>query len=297
MLLLTIVYQGENDLVFKLNELKEYFKEKNVILGISESIEKDTHFIKIFCGDDNITDKFKKTFLHYVANIVFKILISEFYDREMTNLVSDNYFFLQQDEIRDIEIITMKMLKEENFQMDDTGIYCMNRKNNIIRNIIGCIEENNQININGFMTFRLNCMRNDIEAIIDKVVDKYMIEKEYTEFIRLLKYFVDFQESKMAEINIVVDINGKYNVLDSKGKEAFDEFLNDIDKDKILDNNVEDLIISGLITNSPEKINIYGLKNCQNKEFIDTIKNVFTDRVSIMNEDNMYKHRVTEKIK
>ena len=32
-------------------------------------------------------------------------------------------------------------------------------------------------------------LREDIEEIIDKVVEKYMVEKEYKEFIRLLKIF------------------------------------------------------------------------------------------------------------
>lgn len=33
--------------------------------------------------------------------------------------------------------------------------------------------------------------REDIEKIIDKVVEGYMVEKEYKEFVRFLKYFVD----------------------------------------------------------------------------------------------------------
>ena len=35
-------------------------------------------------------------------------------------------------------------------------------------------------------------LREDIEFIIDKV-EKYMVEKEYTEFIKLLKYFVKYR--------------------------------------------------------------------------------------------------------
>ena len=43
----------------------------------------------------------------------------------------------------------------------------------------------------------------EIEQIIDKVIEMYTVEKEYGEFVKLLKYFVDMQESKIDEINII----------------------------------------------------------------------------------------------
>ena len=43
--------------------------------------------------------------------------------------------------------------------------------------------------------------------------------------------------------------------------------------------NTEDIIISGLITNAPKKIKIYNEEYCINKEFIQTIKSVFGERV------------------
>ena len=32
-----------------------------------------------------------------------------------------------------------------------------------------------------------------------------MVEKEYNEFIKLLKYFVEIQESKVDEVNILIE--------------------------------------------------------------------------------------------
>ena len=191
MLLLTVVYEGEKDLIGDLNEIKKCFKNKNMILGISESITGSTHFIKIFCSEEEYNERITNMFNLYMANILYKLAVYEFYDKEMLNFLNDTYFFLKADELRDVEIMSMKVLKGEEMIVDDSGVYCMNRKNNIISKIIGCIEENNEININGFITFRMKELREDIEAIIDKVVEKYMVEKEYSEFIKLLKYFVE----------------------------------------------------------------------------------------------------------
>ncbi|HAT4304339.1 TPA: putative sporulation protein YtxC, partial [Clostridium perfringens] len=102
----------------------------------------------------------------------------------------------------------------------------------------------------------------------------------YNEFIKLLKYFVDIQDCKLEEVNIIVQRNGSYEVKDSKGLDIFKDFLNeitDIAEEGII--NIEDIIISGLITNAPKKIKIYNEEYCINKEFIQTIKSVFGERV------------------
>ena len=82
--------------------------------------------------------------------------------------------------------------------------YCINKINCIIEKIKECLEENEVINIKGFITFRMKELREDIECIIDKIVEDYMIEKEYKEFIKLLKYFVDILESKIENYSKIL---------------------------------------------------------------------------------------------
>ena len=122
----------------------------------------------------------------------------------------------------------------------------------------------------------------EFEGIIDKVVEKFIVEKEYEEFIRLLKYFVDIQDSKIDEINIYIKPLGVYNITDSKGKDIYNTMLKELsDSDlNIVNANIEDVLISGLITNAPRRIIIHGEEYCKSKEFIGTIINVFGDRVS-----------------
>jgi putative sporulation protein YtxC len=123
-------------------------------------------------------------------------------------------------------------------------------------------------------------IRDDLEEIIDKVVERYMVEKEYNEFIKLLKYFVEIQDSKIDLINIEVDNNGKYIIRDRNNDDITEKLFSDLNDLKYKENtNVEDVLISVLITNSPEKIIIHCAENCKNSEFIDTVKKVFTDRV------------------
>ncbi|WP_426349498.1 putative sporulation protein YtxC [Alloiococcus sp. CFN-8] len=280
MILLKLAYEGDINIVDKIQSMRQNFKSKNMIIGISEYIERNTHFINIICDDKDYTETLEKMVYLYISNILYKVIIDYFRNKEMYELLTDNYYFLKHDELIEIEAKVMEILRGEDVTMDETYIYCMNRINNIIEKIKDCIEEKREINVNGFIIFRFKDLIEDIQAVVDKVVEKYMIEKEYNEFIKLLRYFVDVQESKIYEVNIHINKYGEYSLLDSYGKDIFQDFINDISENRFNGmGNVEDIMISGLITNSPRKVIIHGSKYCLNKEFLETINNVFLDRV------------------
>lgn len=285
MLLLTVVYSEEReDIVDGINKVKEYFKSKNKVIGISESIQSNTHFVKIFC-EEEIDDRLRNIFNINVANILYNVVIDEFYNKDMIEFLSDTYFFLKYDEIKEIRDTSLEILKGEGAIIDENSIYCINKRNQIIDKIAQCIDENREININGFMTFRMKELRDDLEGIIDKIVEKYMVEKEYNEFIKLLKYFVEIQESKIGLMNIEIDRDGKYILRDEKGNDITERLFGELNDLRYRENtNDEDVLISVLITNSPEKIIIHCVENCRNAELIDTVKKVFTNRVEFCDD-------------
>jgi putative sporulation protein YtxC len=285
MLLLTVVYSKEReDIIEGINNVKEYFKSKNKVIGISESIESNTHFVKIFC-EEEIDDRLRNVFNIHIANILYNVVIDEFYNKDMMDFLSDTYFFLKYDEIKEIRNNSLEVLKDEGPIIDENSIYCINKKNGIIDKIVQCIDENKEININGFMTFRMKELKDDLEGIIDKIVEKYMAEKEYNEFIKLLKYFVEIQESKIDLMNIEVSSDGKYIIRDKKDNDITERLFSDLSDLRYRENtNDEDILISVLITNSPEKIVIHCAENCKNSELIDTVKKVFTNRVEFCDD-------------
>ncbi len=117
-----------------------------------------------------------------------------------------------------------------------------------------------------------------------------MVDKEYNEFIKLLKYFVEIEESKLDKLNILIDSTGKYTLKDSEGNDLTEEVYIEISDVKYVENiSIDDMLISWLITNVPKEINIYNIENCTNKELINTIKNVFEERVNIYNSDKSVK--------
>ena len=285
MLILKLAYNEELTFSHDLQELKESLKKKDITIGLVESIEGKTHIIKIMCDKDSYNNKIEEIINLYVSNILYRIVIDYYRKREMFEFITDNYFFLKQSEILEVENKILKVLNCEAACKDEDSIYCLNRINNIIEKIRQCIGEKQEINVDGFITFRLRMLREDIEKIVDKVVEKYMVEKEYEEFVRLLKYFVDIQECKIEKIIISIEAGSHYIIKDEYGKDLYNDFLKELTSDENdFDINIDDILISGLITSSPKNIIIYGKRNCNNKEFLETIKNVFGDRVTCFDE-------------
>jgi putative sporulation protein YtxC len=288
LLLKSIVYNGENEEIINgLEYIKHNLEIKGVKLGISESIENKTHFVKVFCGDDKFNSKNEHNFNLYLSMVIYKIMAKEFYDKKLVAFLQERYFFLKAEEITDLKKICINSFICEGKIEGENEVFYINRKNSATRKILQCVIENPIINVEGFTRFRIKEMEEDFQAIVDKVVEKYMVDKEYDEFIDLLKYFVDIQESKIEEVNIFAKSDGKYIIKDNMGKDISDEMVKELKNTKYKDTvNEEDIIISGLITLSPQKIVIHNVVDFGTRELIDTIVNVFGDKVKFYDHDD-----------
>lgn len=282
MLLLELINNSNKNYVAEdIKDMAPYFNKKNVTLSVSESFEDDKQLIRIHCEDEEYDQKMLKLLSLHVGNILYKVVIDEFCGENMGKSLTKNYPFLKYDDIKALKEMIFKALRDEEEGIDEAVIYFMNRKNSVVEKIAKCLEENKEVNIQGLVTFRMKEFKEDLESIVEKVVEKYMVEKEYNEFIKLLKYFVEVQESKLKEVHIMIDEKGDYIVKDEYGNDILNNLIDELYETKYTSKvTSEDLIISGLITTAPEKVIIHSVHNCINKELIETIRNVFEDRVS-----------------
>lgn len=281
MLLETIVCGNKSDsIINNINSIVCNFEKNNIRMGMSESIDNNIHFVNVICRDEDYNENIENKFYYYLSEVLYKYTATEFCSKKLENKLKSTYFFLGDDEIKDVKHKCIQtMLKD--IPVSDNGIYFINRKNQIIQKINDCIKENHEININGFVTFRTKEIENEFDVIIDKIVENYMVEKEYDEFIKLLKYFVDIQESKIDELNIYVDKYGNYLLKDKYGKDIENKIVEGLCDVKTTGAvSIDDILISGLITLSPKKIIIHSRDNFKNKELIETIEKVFESKVA-----------------
>ncbi len=212
--------------------------------------------------------------------LIYKFLSREFYSKKIDDFINETYFFLKEEEISEVKNLCMKSFLREGKIKDESEVYCMNRRNSIIKKIGDFVSQNDEINIQGYIRFRIKEMEEDFQSIVDKIIEKYMVEKEYDEFIKLLKYFVDIQECKIDEVNIFASKSGDYRITDRHGKDITEKMSEGINTTGFNSGSTkDDLIMSGLITLAPKKVIIHCLDYFTNKELIETIKKVFDERV------------------
>ena len=155
--------------------------------------------------------------------------------------------------------------------------------------------------LEGFVRFRLREYYSVLETVVDDAAQEYLIEREYEEFIGLLKYFLSISESKIPLLHIETTDKG-YRFFDNNRKdityECLVDFLTPLDSTLLpethtlqgfqLDATVEeevnydDMLISTLISLSPEKILWYGAD--EKSEIATTVKKIFENRVNIISK-------------
>lgn len=251
-------------------------KEKEVDIKVDRKKTNELNFLNIELQCENKQNHVKI----YVANIIAKYIIERYEEKFLLRIINANYCYFNAVERKEI----LEIAKRNIICTDDNNIFnnlfLLRRKNMITKKLIEYFETSSEIVLDGFITFRLKEYIKELEDVVDKAVDDYMMEKEYKEFIRLLKYFVEIQEPKCEVVHVRTFYNHQYSLLDAQKNEITNEcikdFVNEVSEGEI---NYDDLLVSSLITLAPKKIVIHLEKHITNRQLLETIKNVFFGKV------------------
>jgi putative sporulation protein YtxC len=154
-------------------------------------------------------------------------------------------------------------------------------KEKVLLKILDYLDQNQDLILEGFISFRLKDYQQELEGIVNSAVDEFLLEREYIEFIRLLKYFVEIQEPRIQKVQVIFKDGGKFSLLDHEDNPVKHESLDGLMVD-ILENeiNYDDLLISALITLAPREIILHIPTQIGNGDTVKTIQNVFGPRVT-----------------
>jgi putative sporulation protein YtxC len=157
------------------------------------------------------------------------------------------------------------------------------RKNKIAHRVLEFIEEHSFIIVEGLITFYLPEYLNEIRFAVDMAYEEMRNEKEYNEFVRLLRYFVDTQPPRAYEVNLAMDQENGFKLWDGSGTAIEDSYINGFfDEDILVDEvNLDDVLISILITIAPRWIIMHNTAGSAETESVLMIKEVFKDRIKV----------------
>lgn len=125
-------------------------------------------------------------FLYSISKVLTYLILDLYENQIIKRLISLDYFYFsipEQDEIFNICI--------DNLNFEDS----LDRFETIQNSFFEYLNENKSINLTGFINFRLFSYIKYLDSIIDICVNKFIIDKEYSEFVNLLKAYISSTKS------------------------------------------------------------------------------------------------------
>ena len=230
------------------------------------------------------------SFYEYFYNILSSAIIIYYEKHIIKHLISTNYFYFSTSEQNDIFNIVNNYLFNDD--LDDINF----RQNSIKISCFDYFSNNKSVILDGFVSFRINDYIKILDYVVDLSVNKFIIDREYNEFVDLLRCYINSKPSETSIVHLI------YN---NKESTLLDEFKNVINLDNCILNNKylsdisfssNDYTLNSLLTLLPEKIHIHIIDNCED-EFINTLKLIFKERICICTDCNICKLYNLEKIK
>lgn len=216
-------------------------------------------------------------FYDFLTELIGEVVI-EFYEEKMLKqLINYNYFYFDEYEKNKILENCMQLIEPEMY----------NTKLLDNKNIKEYVKENKAMILDGFVYFRLRAYLEYLDEVVDSGVNQFVIEKEYREFISLLRVYV---ESKVPKYNLLhlIYINGESILLDEKrnivsvSENIYNaKYLSDISFSS------NDFALNTLLCLLPRRIEIHLIDD--EDEFINTLKLIFEGRVTICKDCDICK--------
>lgn len=139
----------------------------------------------------------------------------------------------------------------------------------VLRDIMAFYAEEDQLNLEGFMRFRMRDVLRDWEICVMRAAEELLLEAEYYELMQVLAAFVQLRPPQVRDVYIILNPDGSCTLTDDRDSR--------IDYDRC----TGDGVMSVLVGLSPERITVYDLSGGVSAGLAETLVRVFEDRVRV----------------
>ena len=245
-------------------------------------------------------------FYSALSNSIANCILCCYEEKIIHKLSMQNYFYFDNDDIVCIEKICNLLLSDakcvscesddkffsainhiDNPEFDSVLSEIANRKNILWCKVLKYISSHKSMLLEGFITFRIKDYIDILDNAVDFSVSQFVINREYTEFIDLLKIYINSHQINCNLVHLVY-VNNESLLLDEE-KNIISLTKNNLDTKFLSDITFSsnDYALNSLLTLLPKKIIIH-LINPED-DFINTIKSIFGVRVTICTNCNICK--------
>ncbi|MCR3921314.1 MAG: putative sporulation protein YtxC [Firmicutes bacterium] len=214
-------------------------------------------------------------FRRRLAESLAQYVVCEQATSYFNDMLTHYYFYFPKDEKQLILALAEKSYQADPSKDEGGQIYA-----EVLQSVKEYVENTDYVNLHGLIIFRMRLWLKFLRRTLDKAVDDFLMEKEYQEFVKLLKYFVALQEPKINQIHVALDDEGRFRLLDQEYQPIDPEQGIYWDNDEGISDE-EDQLVSMLITAAPHSIVLHKHVYTQYPKAVDTLKHVFENRVTL----------------
>lgn len=247
------------------------------------SIKKFKHFNNIIIHHkENENTKF----YNYISNCITKAIIKFYEENLIYRNIAFNYFYFNSYEKKKILENALNLINE-----NENSIL---RYDHINNEIFKTITNKHSIYLQGFINFNLSNYNEFLNNQIDISVNKFLIDKEYVEFVNILKLYIksEAENSKMNHLHLIY--KNKISIITDDNQNII-SYNDNITKAKYISDisfSSNDLALNTLLNIIPKSITIH-LVDGYIDEFINTLKLIFGEKAKICEDCDIcaiYKH-------
>lgn len=269
---------NEKMLTYLLNELR-----LSKLDDICFSCNKFKHYHNIiihYSGND--TNKF----IQNISNILSLLVIDELEETFLKNSIFQNYFYF--DSIEKNKILNYCF----DICSDNFTNYFDKKFSYITKQFYKYLQKHKSIVLTGFIYFRLKKYFDILDSIVEEAVNSFIIEKEYLEFVSLLKLYISSQSSLTGILHLIyfkdnpILLDKDMNIIPIKDYFFDAKYLSDIS----FSNN--DYVLNTLLSLLPKKMYIHLVEN-EIDEFLNTLILIFDKKIELCTDCdicNLYKN-------
>lgn len=261
-------------LQYLLNELNNLELEQ-----VYFSCNKFKHYKNIII---HYTGKDNDLFLNKISSILSLLVLDELEEDFLKKILLQNYFYFDSKERNQILNLCFD-ITANNF-----SVIFDKKFKALFYSFYNFLSNNKSLVLKGFTNFRIKSYLKILDDIVNEAVNNFIIEKEYLEFISLLKLYINSQNSNCEIVHMIY--SSTESILLDENKEII-TISNDTFKAKYLSDitfSSNDYTLNSLLTLLPKKIYIHLIDDGID-EFITTLQAVFENRIYICRDCSICK--------
>lgn len=240
-----------------------------------------------FVPDRSADSASRETLVKTLASVLTGFITADLPAHLLRDLLRFHYFYFGREERREI-LSRARRRFEGGALYRRPGFYRGSIERYLRANLCGSPVH---LNIEGFYNFRMYSLQRELRQALDDAVDVLVAEREYREFMRLLKYFLHLQQPKIELIHLSVDLQGRLQIMDRCFKRIDPlewEELRAADFDELSD--YEDIFVSMLVSLAPRRIMLHRSVISRYPRVTKSLRSIFESRL-ITCKNCAYCHR------